>query len=87
MNIFGLLYDKVGEGWHPIMDTFADLVLWDTTYNSMPPVEITGVEEKGKSLRIYFVGGNKQTDAYATFARNLSLRICEDCGISKCECY
>ena len=86
MNIFGQLYDKVGPGWHPLMDTFSDLIEWDCKFNKMPPVEITGVEEKGKSLRIYFRGGNTATDAYATFTRNLSYKICEECGIQNCEC-
>lgn len=86
MNIFGVLYEKVGSGWHPLLDTFNDLVVWDMELNKMPPVEITGVDEKGASLRIYFIGGNAQTDAYASFVRNLSYRICEMCGSPKCEC-
>lgn len=86
MNIFGTLYEKVGEGWHPLMDTFSDLIVWDTQFNKMPPVEITGVDEKAKSLRIYYNGGNSATDAYASFVRNLSYRICEECGSDNCEC-
>jgi hypothetical protein len=85
-NIFGTLYDKVGEGWHPLMDTFVDLVQWDTQFNGMPPVEITGVDEKAKSLRIYYIGGNKTTDAYAAFVRSLSDKLCEYCGSNRCGC-
>lgn len=83
--MFGALYDKIGEGWHPVMDTFADLVMWDMEYNSMPEVIITGVDEKQKSLRIYYNGGNKQTDAYASFAKALSSKICETCGRAECN--
>jgi hypothetical protein len=86
MNIFGALYEKIGEGWHPLMDTFANLIHWDVQMNKMPPVEITGVDEKAGGLRIYFIGGNAQTDAYATFVLNLSYKICEMCGSPKCEC-
>lgn len=86
MNIFGTLYEKIGHGWHPLMDTFAELVEWDIQMNKMPPVEITAVDEKGESLRIYFNGGNSQTDAYASFVRNMSYRVCEMCGSSRCEC-
>jgi hypothetical protein len=69
------------------MDTFSDLVVWETQVNSMPPVEITGVEEKFKQLRIYYRGGNSTTDAYANFVRELSHRICEDCiPESRCDC-
>jgi hypothetical protein len=68
------------------MDTFADLVEWDVRYNKMPPVEITGVDEKSKSLRIYFIGGNNVTDGYASFVRNLSYRVCEQCGVTDCGC-
>ncbi len=77
MNIFGQLYEKIGEGWHPLMDTFSDLVLWDIEFNKMPPVEITGVDEKNGSLRIYYNGGDQRTDSYANYARRASERYSE----------
>lgn len=85
-TIFGPLYDKVGEGWHLLLDTFSDLIIWDMEFNSMPAVEITGVEERNQTLRIYFTGGNEMTDAYANYVRNLSIRLCEDCGSAHCDC-
>jgi hypothetical protein len=85
-TISGPLYDKIGEGWHPLLDTFDDLIQWDTRFNNMPPVEITGLEEKQRTLRIYYNGGNSNTDAYVNFVRNLSARVCEECGGTKCDC-
>ena len=87
MNIFGTLYDKIGEGWHPLLDIFAKLIQWDIEFNKMPPVEITGVDEKQGSLRIYYRGGNQTTDAYVNIIRELSELTCEDCGgTTSCQC-
>ncbi len=77
-NIFGPLYNKVGEGWHDMLDTFANLIEWDMAMNKMPAVQITGLEEKRGQLRIYFNGGDARTDAYALFVRDLSTRTRED---------
>jgi len=73
-------FSDIGEGWFPLVDTFEKLVDWDERFNNMPPVQITSVKEKLGQLRIYYNGGDVKTDAYASFVRSYSERVCEECG-------
>lgn len=71
---------EIGPGWNPLVETFINLIERDADYNKITPVVIQQIKEKMGELRIYYVGGGKQTDGYAEFARLMSLQMCEECG-------
>ena len=74
------MYYECDEGWHPLIETFLNLVEYDVRVNGMPEVKILQIKEKFGELRIYYSGGNATTDAYKRFAESMSTKICETCG-------
>lgn len=80
----GLSVGTYSEGfptsWEYITESFLDLIDKEV---SMPPVYDINFLVRNGQLFISYRGGNKSTDAYALFARELSKKICGNCGATR----
>ena len=72
--------DCVGEGWHPLLYTFARNVDYLVTIGEMPEVHFTQLKQKFGTLRLYYAGGNDETSRMSAIAEDLSAHMCEVCG-------
>jgi hypothetical protein len=73
--------DEVPEAWNHIISTFLTLVTHDVEFNKGIPVDNLQFKVKRGALAVTYTGGNKITDAFAFFAKEMSSRICMDCGL------
>jgi hypothetical protein len=72
---------ECGDGWYTLLDVMCGKV--QNFLDQNPACEqmvADQVKEKFATLRFYYSGGYTVTDAYISFAEDLSAYICEKCG-------
>lgn len=73
--------EDVPESWFNIIDTFCTVVEYDVEFNKGVPIDNVRFDLHRGLLRVIYEGGNKLTDAFALFAREMSGGICNNCGL------
>lgn len=68
------------SGWEGLIKTLCDLVAREKESEDLEELCFMQIKEKFGTLRVHYVGGNPVVRAYATFAEELSGKICEACG-------
>jgi len=77
---FGLC---VGDGWYWIIDQLCKQLQYDVDNNQQPQIVAAQVKEKFGGLRFYTNSSTETQDVIISFAENVSLSICEKCGITE----
>lgn len=72
--------DDTPESWMGIIDSFMVAVDHDVEFNKGVPIDNISCFVKHGQLMINYSGGNKITDAFASFAREMSSHTCTECG-------
>lgn len=79
MNYF--VCEEVPSAWDHIIDTFITMVEYDIEFNNGVPVENLEFRIRRGKLAITYGGGNRTTDAFSMFAREMSAAICTECAL------
>jgi hypothetical protein len=79
MNYF--VSEEVPAAWDPIIKAFVKSVFHDVEFNNGVFIEETEFRVRHGLLYITYSGGNKTTDAFASFAKQMSINICSECGL------
>jgi len=75
-----MFYIECNDGWFDLIDMLCEKIQRRVEWKKIEPVICAQVKEKFGTLRFYVDGGDEITDAYISFAEDLSGRICETCG-------
>jgi hypothetical protein len=73
--------DEVPTSWDHIISAFVTMVEYDVEFNKGVPIDNTEFRVKRGLLGITYNGGDKITDAFAMFAREMSAGICTECAL------
>ena len=73
--------DDVPPAWDHIVDTFITMVEYAVEFNNGVPIDNLSVDVKHGLLAITYSGGDKVTDAFALFAKEMSAAICSECSL------
>lgn len=73
--------DEVPSSWDHIISAFVTMVEYDVEFNKGVPIDNTEFRVKRGLLAITYNGGDRITDAFAMFAREMSAGICTDCAL------
>lgn len=74
-----------GNGWYKLLDSLLYSITAHEKSNKfsgqvITPVVAAQIKEKFGQLRFYYDGGDNFIDGMVTFAEEMSLKICEECG-------
>lgn len=96
-HLFDTLYDKYprmfqqqpidcgitcGAGWLNLVDGLCSSIEQYHADSGAPPIAVQQIKEKFGELRFYYTGGDAQVRALVTAAKEVSITICEVCGVS-----
>lgn len=70
----------IGNGWYHLIDGLCAQLQKETDEEGAPQVIATQVKEKFGTLRFYVRDSSERQSAMLELARELSSRICEECG-------
>lgn len=73
--------DEVPTSWDHIISAFVTMVEYDVEFNKGVPIDNTEFRVKRGLLGITYNGGDRITDAFAMFAREMSAGICTECAL------
>lgn len=75
-----LISDVVPSSWDSILESFMTMAEYDVEFHKGIPIDNLAFDVKRGLLQITYSGGSKITDAFAMFAREMSGKICAECG-------
>lgn len=73
--------EDVPAAWDHIIDTFITAVEYDVEFNNGIPIDNLSISVRHGLLFITYSGGDKITDAFAFFAKEMSGSICTECAL------
>lgn len=73
--------DELPTAWDHIVVAFTNSVAKDIEYNMGIPIDNVEVQVRHGLLSITYSGGDRITDAFAIFAREMSANTCSGCGL------
>lgn len=79
MNYY--ISDDVPEAWINIIDTFITVAEYSAEFNGGEPIDNLRAKVRYGKLYITYSGGDRVTDAFAFFAKEMSSATCSECGM------
>jgi hypothetical protein len=76
-----LISDDVPQAWDHIVSAFISTVTHDVEFNNGVPIDEVEFRVRHGLLYITYRGGDRITDAFAAFAKQMSYQTCSGCGI------
>jgi hypothetical protein len=73
--------DEVPQAWDHIVSAFVTTVTHDIEFNGGVPIDDIHFSVRHGLLYIAYYGGDRITDAFAAFAKQMSYQTCSGCGI------
>lgn len=74
--------EEVPTAWNDIIETFLTMAEYSIEFHKSPEVyEVEFLVRRGL-LYVNFKGGDHRIDSYALFAKEMSAKICAECGLS-----
>lgn len=73
--------EEVPAAWDHIISAFITMAEYNVEFNKGVPAEDVRVDIKRGLLSITYSGGDKTTDAFALFAKEMSASICSECSL------
>lgn len=73
--------EEVPAAWDHIISAFITMVEHDIEFNSGVPIENMKCSVRHGLLSISYSGGDRITDAFAMFAKEMSGAICSECSL------
>lgn len=75
------IHEDVPDSWLHIVDTFFTVATYNAEFNSGTPIDNVEVLTRNGKLHITYSGGDRVTDAFAFFAKEMSTQICLSCSL------
>jgi hypothetical protein len=69
------------QAWDHILSAFVTTVTHDVEFNKGVPIDDVEFSVRHGLLAITYSGGDRITDAFAAFAKQMSYQTCSGCGI------
>ena len=73
--------EDVPAAWDHIISAFATAVEYDVEFNNGVPIDNVQCSVRHGLLAITYSGGDRITDAFAMFAKEMSAATCSDCSL------
>jgi hypothetical protein len=73
--------EEVPAAWDHIINTFITMVEFDVEFNNGTPIVDMQCSLRYGLLAITYSGGDRITDAFAMFAKEMSVAICSECSL------
>jgi hypothetical protein len=73
--------EEVPSAWDHIISAFISAVNHDVEFNNGVPIDEVEFRVRHGLLYITYRGGDRITDAFAAFAKQMSYQTCSGCGI------
>lgn len=73
--------DEVPSAWDHIIDSFVTTTEYAVEFNNAVPIDNVEFRVKRGLLSVTYTGGDKTTDAFAIFAREISSGVCAECAL------
>ena len=73
--------EDVPAAWDHIISAFATVVEYDVQFNNGVPIDNVQCSVRHGLLAITYSGGDRLTDAFSMFAKEMSAAICSDCSL------
>lgn len=72
--------EEVPDNWNPIIETFLTMCEYSIEFHQSPDVYDVNIFTRNGLLFIDYKGGDHRIDSYAFFAKEMSSKICSECG-------
>lgn len=72
--------EEVPAAWDHIISAFITMSEYDVEFNNGTPIDNVDCRVRHGLLAITYSGGDRITDAFARFAKEMSAGICTDCA-------
>ena len=76
-----LVHNEIPQAWDHIVSAFVTTVTHDVEFNRGVPIDEVEFSVRHGLLYITYLGGDRITDAFAAFAKQMSYQTCSGCGI------
>lgn len=73
--------EDVPSSWDHIISAFITMVQYDVEFNNGTPIDDLKVSLKRGLLSFTYSGGDRITDAFSMFAREMSSGVCSECAL------
>ena len=72
--------EEVPTSWDHIIETFLTMSEYSIEFHQTPDVYDVNILTRNGLLYIDYKGGDHRIDSYAFFAKEMSSKVCTDCG-------
>lgn len=76
-----LVSEEVPQAWDHIISAFVTTVTHDVQFNNGVPIDEVEFRVRHGLLYIAYGGGDRITDAFAAFAKEMSANTCSECSL------
>lgn len=73
--------EEVPAAWDHIISAFVTMVEYDVEFNNGVPIDNMQCSVRHGLLAITYSGGDRITDAFAMFAKEMSAATCSECSL------
>lgn len=73
--------EEVPAAWDHIISAFITMAEYDVEFNNGTPIDNVMCSVRHGRLYIAYSGGDRITDAFALFAKEMSGAICSECSL------
>jgi hypothetical protein len=73
--------EEVPAAWDHIISAFITMAEYEAEFNNGTPIDDLSVTVRHGLLSLAYSSGDRITDAFAAFAKEMSAAICSDCSL------